>query len=226
MFISVALGLIVGGLVFYQQASRSATHQAVVRQLQAVQGELRAMYQVSNWDRLGNTGDSPRLTPVLVHMGAIPQEMVRGNRIFLAHGGLLQVNHQTNTSGAGIRNTHFETVYSLDDVPEWLCTRLVVARSVRGVLRSGITSQTGIIDVGNGVISDVLEIFFDPPGQNDPDYDESLPRRFHRFHTLTSTSAPDTRGDLTPAIAARHCSDLTPGNSTIRRIYFRTLPGT
>ena len=76
MFISVALGLIVGGLVFYQQASRSATHQAVVRKLQAVQGELRAMYQVSNWDRQGVT-KSEELWPILIAMGAIPQEMIR-----------------------------------------------------------------------------------------------------------------------------------------------------
>jgi hypothetical protein len=46
LFISVALGLIVGGLVFYQQASRAATYQGVVRGLQAVQGEDRAPYQV------------------------------------------------------------------------------------------------------------------------------------------------------------------------------------
>ena len=153
LFISVALGLIVGGLVFYQQASRSATHQAVVRQLQAVQGELRAMYQVSNWDRLGNTGDSPRLTPVLVHMGAIPQEMIQGNppKIFLAYGGELSPSHVLE-NGAGITKGHTVTEYLLWNVPEWLCTRLVVADSVRGVLNPGQATSGDIIDVGNGVL--------------------------------------------------------------------------
>jgi hypothetical protein len=189
LFIAVALGLIVGGLVFYQQASRSATHQAVVRELQVVQGEVRGLYQVSKWDRLVTSQEN--MVPTLIAMEAIPRGMVsstHANQIRLAYGGQLQVQHLTNTTGAQIANWHFQNNYVLHNVPPWLCTRLVVTDKVRGVLTDGRAvdrpNLDGIIDVGNGVISDMYEIQF-----------RSLVTgvtRFHRFHDRITTSPPPT----------------------------------
>jgi Tfp pilus assembly protein PilV len=44
LFIAVALGLIVGGLVFYQQAQTARQTQEAVRLTQAIVSESRALY--------------------------------------------------------------------------------------------------------------------------------------------------------------------------------------
>lgn len=220
LFIAVALGLIVGGLVFYQQASRAATHQAVVRQLQVVQGEVRALYQVSKWQ---NTAGEPltNLSVPLINMGAVPREMVSGNQIRLRYGGQLVVQHRMqDRANARVMQTHFQLQYRLDDVPEWLRTRLVVAKSARGILNDGRRNRTGIIDIGNGVISDIVEIDFHLPSAGPP----SRSHRFHNRATPPEIRPGDTSGDLTPAIAARHCRDMRRADGTIERITFRTLP--
>ena len=69
LFISIALGLIVGGLVFFQQATLSARVTSQARSVASIVAELR------NLLRNVETTDSV-LDPLLIAAGAVPAEQV------------------------------------------------------------------------------------------------------------------------------------------------------
>jgi len=70
LFISIALGLIVGGLVFYQQAALSQRIQSQVRDISAIVSEARAMMRTNRVDTDINIGQ------VLVAAGAVPSDII------------------------------------------------------------------------------------------------------------------------------------------------------
>ena len=73
LYISIALALIVGGLVFFQQASTAAKTSRMIRQLSASIAEGRVVMT-----GLSFTADHIDLTPIFVAAGAVPQEMLAG----------------------------------------------------------------------------------------------------------------------------------------------------
>jgi hypothetical protein len=72
LFISIALGLIVGGLVFFQQASLAQRTQQTVRLINALLAESWALHQVTGYDY----GDA--MVP-LVAAGAVPSSALTGD---------------------------------------------------------------------------------------------------------------------------------------------------
>lgn len=70
LFISIALGLIVGGIVFFQQASLAQKVSAAVRTVSGLASETRAMFQ--------NDGNfSGANVTFMVNAGAVPASIVR-----------------------------------------------------------------------------------------------------------------------------------------------------
>ena len=65
LYISIALALIVGGLVFFQQASTAAKTSTMVRQLSAAMAEARILLK-----GMPPSGFSLSVTPMLISAGA------------------------------------------------------------------------------------------------------------------------------------------------------------
>jgi type II secretory pathway pseudopilin PulG len=70
LFIAIALGLIVGGLVFFQQASTAQRTQQTMRLNQALTAEARTLMRRSPPDSLTD------ITTVLVQSGAVPSNAI------------------------------------------------------------------------------------------------------------------------------------------------------
>lgn len=137
LYISIALALIVGGLVFYQQATLSAKMSQQVRAMSAIMSEARALYsQHSNFIAL--SGSSPtalvfndylageRLDDILVASGGVPASMVAatagtqtGSRLRNAWGGEMAVR-----AGRDGANNYIGVQFLLYNVPTSACVRL------------------------------------------------------------------------------------------------------
>ncbi|MCZ8152210.1 MAG: type 4 pilus major pilin [Rhodobacteraceae bacterium] len=131
LFIAVALGLIVGGLVFYQQASLAARTQEAVRQFSAIVNEARALYKgqamAAVVDASAFAGPTTDITAVLISAGAVPPEMVASaTRLQNPWGG-------TTTVYAYSWRGSPRVVILSDRVPREVCTRLLSSDSAAEV---------------------------------------------------------------------------------------------
>lgn len=130
LFISVILGLIVGGLGLYQQAARASAWQDVRRGVETINSELRAMYQVSNWYKIiGNlNGSAQEFQDVLIAMQTVPDRYLSEDRskIVLGPIGELKVRQTQPSSGV------YEVWFYFIDTPDWLCSRLITANESKG----------------------------------------------------------------------------------------------
>jgi hypothetical protein len=128
LYISIALALIVGGLVFFQQASTAAKTSALVRQLSAIVAETRILLQGqslpawSNYATFETTGLN--VNPMLIAAGAVPTDMVTGaatlNNPF---GGTTRI-----TAGSAGQGTTWDVVLlSVRGIPPSVCSRLIAA---------------------------------------------------------------------------------------------------
>ena len=133
LYISVALALIVGGLVFYQQASTAAKTSAMVRQLSAITAETRVLIKGMPYSTVPYD-----LTAYLISAGAVPSDMVTSpTSLSNPFGGSV-------TFGAGnwaIDGNIIEI--SLSNIPQGVCARLLTATSETGV-------SIGAGSIGNG----------------------------------------------------------------------------
>ena len=121
LYISIALALIVGGLVFFQQASTAAKTSATVRQLSATLAEARVYLQ-----GMPVTVESHDVTPVLISAGAVPQDMVTSpTTLSNPFGGTTRFYTVMGGFGAGGRLINIR----LTDVPQRVCVRLLTATS-------------------------------------------------------------------------------------------------
>ena len=84
LYISIALALIVGGLVFFQQASLAQRTNSAVRNISAIASETRGLYQ-SAATFTGFTGQT------LIDAGAVPSSLVNaaGNALTNEWGGAI-----------------------------------------------------------------------------------------------------------------------------------------
>ena len=82
LFIALALGLIVGGLVFYQQASRAARVNEQVRLFSSMFTEVQALLRGGQWSRSPgyiNEDEIGDINKVLLSSGAVSPEFFAGS---------------------------------------------------------------------------------------------------------------------------------------------------
>jgi hypothetical protein len=98
LYVSVALGLIVGGLVFYQQTASAARVSDQVRQFSSQFSEIASLYRSSSW-KVG-TSETRAINDVLIGSGAISPDLNAGPMSVSARSGYLEAlpNNEANTT--------------------------------------------------------------------------------------------------------------------------------
>jgi hypothetical protein len=122
LYISIALALIVGGLVFFQQASTAAKTSATVRQLSAVLAEARVLIKGTP------VTDVPiYITTYLISAGAVPTDMVASaTSLSNPFGGTVTFSSwASDVDGQVIQ-------IELSNIPQGVCARLLTATSGTG----------------------------------------------------------------------------------------------
>ena len=126
LFISIALGLIVGGIVFYNQANTASTTNDAARNINAMASEIRSLYN----DRAAFTGLDAQ---TLIRAGAIPANLVNGTTINNEFAG------GSYTVGEDPANANQFFIQS-NAIPDPVCSRLGVFSAGQGIVGSGIAS--------------------------------------------------------------------------------------
>jgi preprotein translocase subunit SecG len=128
LYISIALALIVGGLVFFQQASTAAKTSTMVRQLSATIAEARVVI-----NGLPKVTDTVSLNSVLIAAGAVPSDMVTGETSSEGKPIL-----STPFGGTVIFDAYFHPTFGsylnidITNVPKDVCARLLTSTSASG----------------------------------------------------------------------------------------------
>lgn len=129
LFISIALGLIVGGIVFYNQANTASTTNDAARNINAMASEIRSLYN----DRAAFTGLDAQ---TLIRAGAIPANLVNANGTTINNefaGG-------SYTVGVDPANANQFFIQS-NAIPDQVCSRLGVFTGTQGVVGIGIAQM-------------------------------------------------------------------------------------
>lgn len=139
LFTVIALGLITGGVVFFEQASMSAQTNSTVRLLASLQSQVRALHQ--SQAEFGTAA----MTTLLITTNAVPTSRQRdsdsdgtADTIVSNMGGTVTV------TGATANFT-----VKVEDVPVDICSRVVPFNDIG----SGPVG-TGIVSVGDGTDTD------------------------------------------------------------------------
>lgn len=161
LFISVALGLIVGGLVFYQQATLAARTQDAVRQFSALIQETRSLYKGRAFEALVDAtvndicADGLDITAVLISAQAVPAEMVQSpTELRNPWGGLTRVcgfSLTTMNPWTGFVTLDPRVVIVTELVPQEACTRLISTdlnnnQSIPNTMFSNVRAQSIVSD--------------------------------------------------------------------------------
>jgi type II secretory pathway pseudopilin PulG len=141
LFIAVALGLIVGGLVAFQQAQLAARTNQAARSLSAIASEVRAQYRTQP-DFIGLTDQ------VLIGTGSAPVSELTPNNVAILNPWndlvLLLPNSAGISSAVAADATtapvgrYFEIEYRR--VPEGACSRLARAKDGVGAFGPGLVA--------------------------------------------------------------------------------------
>jgi len=201
LFISVALGLIVGGLVFFQQASLSARVQAQVRHVTSVVSEVRSLF------RSGAFNNYTVVDGVLIAAAAVPPEIVAAaparvysmasnpselSRLQTVWGTPMLVDYAHHLSSA---DQGFLRV-SLFDIPKEACARLSV-----------VDSGGGGIAVGTARVSwrepDPTGAYGPPPGGRGRAVDIG-----QRWIDATNPNLVPGVFEVTPSYASARCDEF------------------
>jgi type II secretory pathway pseudopilin PulG len=126
LYIAIALALIVGGLVFFQQASTAAKTSTMVRQFSAMLAEARVQIKGVPLQ----IGTPFYLNNFLIAAGAVPPDMVTsetdpwaGQLLSNPFGGTTMiVGNTTAANGATIQIVS-------SNIPQGVCARLLTASS-------------------------------------------------------------------------------------------------
>ena len=139
LFTVIALGLVIGGIVFFEQASMSARTNEAVRMMASLQSQVRALFQSQPNFGTANIGD------LLISANAVPSAMQNdadndgtNDSLVNAFGGDVTVTGATD---------QFEI--ELTDVPVNVCTRMVPFDE----LGNGVIG-TGIAEISDGTDTD------------------------------------------------------------------------
>lgn len=112
LYISIALALIVGGLVFFQQASLAQRVNGAVRNISAIASETRGLYQASSSFN-GFTQQT------LIDAGAVPSSMVSGANLSNEWGGAV---FAASANVDGTADDGFVVQY--ESIPTNACVRI------------------------------------------------------------------------------------------------------
>jgi type II secretory pathway pseudopilin PulG len=142
LYISIALALIVGGLVFFQQASLAQRTNSAVRNISAIASETRGLYNASQ-------NFSGLTTATLINAGAVPTSIVvpataasaGPPAVAAVPAGLRNEWSGTITVASATPFATFTVDY--ENIPTAACTRLT-SSDARGAGRVG----SGIAQVG------------------------------------------------------------------------------
>lgn len=137
LYISIALALIVGGLLFFQQASNAAKTSSLVRQLSATVAETKILFKSQPFAVTTDPLFGTSITSALIAAGAVPADMVAGPAALTnPFGGTtdVQVMNFGNNALIALR---------LTGIPQSVCARILTSSS-------GSTMQL----TGNTPISD------------------------------------------------------------------------
>jgi len=142
LFISIALGLIVGGLVFFQQASLAQRTADAVRNISALASETRALYQSSTY--FDGATES-----VLINAGAVPSNIVNTTDNSLQHGwGGDIVMWPSDDTGTYAASSATNFTIAMTGLPTEPCVRLApVGDDGTGIVGSGVTH----VIIGTGI---------------------------------------------------------------------------
>lgn len=139
LFTVIALGLVIGGIVFFEQASMSARTNEAVRMMASLQSQVRALFQSQPNFGTANIGD------LLISANAVPSAMQNdadndgtNDSLVNAFGGDVTVTGATD---------QFEI--ELTDVPVNVCTRMAPFDE----LGNGVIG-TGIAEISDGTDTD------------------------------------------------------------------------
>ena len=201
LFISIALALIVGGLVFYQQASLAMRTAAVVRYTQAVVVESRALVrQEKSLQPTATSWPADSLHEVLAARGSLPPfpagltgDQIRVKLGSFGPGGdygraIPPEEFTSKTCGATVLSVMF------DGIPVKMCTRIAVTdEHFNGVL-------------GGDLVGVHIRGFLNLP--------PSYPLEYRDLH------AP-----ITPAEAAEFCSASLRDNTLLIEFLFMLYGG-
>jgi len=177
LYISIALALIVGGLVFYQQASTAARINSLVTMLSSVIAEARAAQSESSATVLFQN-NPVNFTSYLVTRGSVPgawldKSKPANEQIRHPWGGFVQFEVGIAT---GVNPVRLVTV-RMSDVPMQLCARL------GATVGNGATVYSGGYWGGSA-----YDVFFPPfPG--------SIPVGFSIDQTAARCKLGDTNND-------------------------------
>jgi len=143
LFISIALGLIVGGLVFFQQASLAQRTNDAVRSISSLASETRAAYRTQQ-DFEGVDSE------VLINSGAVPSSAINGSEIRNEWGGdaviaANLVNEPINPQDA---NEFFSITYT--EIPQAACVRLGTATDGTGPVGAGVVAMQ-VVEAGDAI---------------------------------------------------------------------------
>lgn len=137
LYISIALALIVGGLVFFQQASLAQRTNSAVRNISAIASETRGLYQQQN-------SFSGFTDAALINAGAVPSSLIDNSAtpavLRNEWGG--QIAAAATADGTGFTVTY-------PSLPTAACVRLTSADATgSGRVGSGIRSVSFKLPTG------------------------------------------------------------------------------
>ena len=154
LYISIALALIVGGLVFYQQTVLASRVNSTARALAFVIAEVRTILTESTADIAATEQQTEAL---LLARGSVPVDFVDGSRpagrrILNPWGGELTFSYRAaRNPGTGVRNAQM-TVY-IKRIPVAVCMRIGASNEAGN--NSWVTNMTsGRVrdDAGGGAV--------------------------------------------------------------------------
>jgi type II secretory pathway pseudopilin PulG len=134
LYISIALALIVGGLVFFQQASLAQRTNSAVRNISAIASESRGLFaQQNSFDGLAPAA--------LINAGAVPTSLIGGTAAAPTLVNEWNGTIAIATTGATDTPAHSGFTVSYPNLPTAACVRLTnTDSSGSGRVGSGIRS--------------------------------------------------------------------------------------
>jgi len=153
LYISIALALIVGGLVFFQQASTAAKTSTMVRQLSALVAETRALTR-----GIPLSAIPADIEAFLISAGAVPLDMV------------LSPTSISNPFGGTVKLSAFavasmDPLFTLEvsNIPQGVCARLLTSSTTSG-FAWGTGGAGGTTLVSSGYVYGLVRPAGTPPG--------------------------------------------------------------
>ena len=139
LFTVIALGLVSGGVVLYEQASKSSRSNETVRMLTSLQSQVRALFQSQS-----NFGTA-NMAAVLIAANAVPTSFQKDTDSDGDNDAIVSPFGSTVTVTGATANF----TVAVEDVPVDICSR-VAAFDAAG---NG-TAGTGIVSVSDGTATD------------------------------------------------------------------------